>query len=404
MTFACFILSALDILGVLQERTSLEERKNYVDWIYHCQHPSGGFRGFTGTISGDAGTEAGNGWDPANLGGTFFALCALAVLGDGLERVKRRECLDWVTRLQVEDGSFGEVLGQSGEVEGKQDIRFAYLAASIRWILRDEHDERKDIDVEKLFEFVHSSRTYDGGIAKAPLNEAHAGCTYCGIGTLDMIGKLQSVDPTSLQDTFHWLVSRQTSHIEEEDEEKDYEVTEDVVLPSQSAYEQLSRRAQLENPHHASVPHDILAAGPLARKKADGLKIYGINGRCNKVADTCYSWWVGGTLGILKAVHLQDLTMNKRYLLEKMQHIIGGFSKLPGDPPDMLHSYLGLAALANLGGEEEGLEKIDAVLCISMRARRHLETLPWRRKGNQPSPSEEVNDAEGKEYVMISGG
>ena len=158
MTFACFILSALDILGVLQERTSLEERKNYVDWIYHCQHPSGGFRGFTGTISGDAGTEAGNGWDPANLGGTFFALCALAVLGDGLERVKRRECLDWVTRLQVEDGSFGEVLGQSGEVEGKQDIRFAYLAASIRWILRDEHDERKDIDVEKLFEFVHSSR------------------------------------------------------------------------------------------------------------------------------------------------------------------------------------------------------------------------------------------------------
>ena len=241
-----------------------------------------------------------------------------------------------------------------------------------------------------------------------------------------MIGKLQSVDPTSLQDTFHWLVSRQTSHIEEEDEEKDYEVTEDVVLPSQSAYEQLSHRAQLEKPHHASVPHDILAAGPLARKKADGLKIYGINGRCNKVADTCYSWWVGGTLGILKAVHLQDLTMNKRYLLEKMQHIIGGFSKLPGDPPgklihlsgftstinracinfdaDMLHSYLGLAALANLGGEEEGLEKIDAVLCISMRARRHLETLPWRRKGNQPSPSEEVNDAEGKEYVMISGG
>ena len=24
----------------------------------------------------------------------------------------------------------------------------------------------------------------------------------------------------------------------------------------------------------------------------------GVNGRCNKVADTCYSYWVGGSLGV----------------------------------------------------------------------------------------------------------
>ena len=24
----------------------------------------------------------------------------------------------------------------------------------------------------------------------------------------------------------------------------------------------------------------------------------GVNGRCNKVADTCYTFWVGGTLGV----------------------------------------------------------------------------------------------------------
>ena len=24
----------------------------------------------------------------------------------------------------------------------------------------------------------------------------------------------------------------------------------------------------------------------------------GVSGRCNKVADTCYSFWVGGTLGV----------------------------------------------------------------------------------------------------------
>lgn len=30
----------------------------------------------------------------------------------------------------------------------------------------------------------------------------------------------------------------------------------------------------------------------------------GFNGRCNKVADTCYSWWVGGSLAVSKvSVH-----------------------------------------------------------------------------------------------------
>lgn len=28
------------------------------------------------------------------------------------------------------------------------------------------------------------------------------------------------------------------------------------------------------------------------------------------------------------------------------QHPIGGFGKVPGEPPDLLHSYLGLAAVA----------------------------------------------------------
>lgn len=39
----------------------------------------------------------------------------------------------------------------------------------------------------------------------------------------------------------------------------------------------------------------------------------GFNGRCNKVADTCYSWWVGGSLAVSK-VSVQNTiryTVNK---------------------------------------------------------------------------------------------
>lgn len=30
----------------------------------------------------------------------------------------------------------------------------------------------------------------------------------------------------------------------------------------------------------------------------ENTRFVGFNGRCNKVADTCYCWWVGGTLQV----------------------------------------------------------------------------------------------------------
>lgn len=196
MTFAFFTLSALDLLGVLFDRTSASERDGYTEWIYRCQHPDGGFRGFTGADIGEARLDKTPGpWDPANLAATFFALAALIVLGDTLERAKRRECLAWLETLQLKDGSFGEALDEGGKIEGGGDIRYCYLAAAVRWILRgDEETARgeesiKDIDVSALVGFITSSqvstgsrtrkicadgeKSYEGGIARAPLHEAH---------------------------------------------------------------------------------------------------------------------------------------------------------------------------------------------------------------------------------------
>lgn len=35
----------------------------------------------------------------------------------------------------------------------------------------------------------------------------------------------------------------------------------------------------------------------------------------------------------LNKIHLMDFNANRRYLLEKTQHMIGGFGKMAGDPP-----------------------------------------------------------------------
>ena len=48
---------------------------------------------------------------------------------------------------------------------------------------------------------------------------------------------------------------------------------------------------------------------------------------------------------------------------------------------DILHSYLGLAALSIMG--EPGLKKIDSALCISADAKKRIMGMPWlKEKGD----------------------
>lgn len=156
-----FIIAGLDLLGALQEVTTPAERKSYINWLYLCQHPQGGFRGFTGTKFGDENHTAENkAWDPAHLPATFLALQTLLILGDDLSRVKRKECLEWLPRLQRHDGSFGDLLGVGDKVSGGQDLRFCYCAAGIRFLLRGpkgiDVEDVRDIDVGKLVDYVQS--------------------------------------------------------------------------------------------------------------------------------------------------------------------------------------------------------------------------------------------------------
>ncbi|KAI9670373.1 MAG: Geranylgeranyl transferase type-1 subunit beta [Caeruleum heppii] len=192
MTLSFFILSALDLLGILHDRTTPDERQNYIDWLYHCQHPSGGFRGFPATDLGHLRSEKNAGWDPANLPATYFALAALVVLGDDLSRVRAPACLRWLPKLQRPDGSFGELLGADGQIEGGRDLRFCYCAAGVRYVLQggredQRQDEITDIKIDQLVKYIHLSRTYDHGYSEAPYHEAHAGFTYCALGALSLL-------------------------------------------------------------------------------------------------------------------------------------------------------------------------------------------------------------------------
>ncbi|KAF7715485.1 Uncharacterized protein PECH_007036 [Penicillium ucsense] len=413
MLLAYLTLGGLDVLGVLHSKTTPEERQGYIDWLYHCQVPSGGFRGFPGTDFGDERrTSENEAWDPANIPATFFALVNLLMLGDDLSRVKRKECLEWLPKLQRADGSFGETIGAGGAIEGNRDLRYCCCASGIRYMLRGPYgqgvEEVKDIDVSRLISFIEQCQNYDGGMGESPFRESHSGHTYCAVGSLHFLRRgtdksrsspLLCPGSKSFESLVHWLASRQTNKLlgegdqdelddddieeeeaaaEEEDMIKGEEETPESVVGTQSHRQ---KERPVDEGHQEvkstlnSTEDEIRDLSYLTPESSEGTACAGFNGRCNKLADTCYSFWNGAALTMLDRYSVIDDVRNRQYLLGKTQHLVGGFGKGVGDSPDLLHSYFGLVSLAFQG--EEGLTRVEPALVATDRTVAHLESLPW---------------------------
>lgn len=376
------IVAALDLLDVLDPSNpdpdkkpiiTSETRQHWIDWIYSCQTPDGeGFRGFNGTDLLDRRNQYNKQWDPGNLPNTFFALVSLLVLGDDLGRVKRDQCLSWLPRLQRPDGSFGELLGADGVIEGGRDLRFCCCAAGIAYIFADPNEKpyRPTFDEDALIHYILSCQNDNNGFAESPLREPHSGLNYCAVGTLELLGRLGGSSSPKARDVLgglgpcvRWLLERQTTVLYEEavDDEQEEEMDTDGTSSTKSTAPALNNLSK-----------------NLVIDPGDACHVAGFNGRDNKIADTCYCFWNSGALAMLNSLHLADLPAVRLYLLEKVQHLIGGFAKGPDSPPDVMHAYLGLAALSLYG--EEGIKSLDPALCISKSAAANLQRVVWRHR------------------------
>eukprot|EP01116_Phalansterium_solitarium_P007163 TRINITY_DN19687_c0_g1_i1.p1 TRINITY_DN19687_c0_g1~~TRINITY_DN19687_c0_g1_i1.p1 ORF type:complete len:365 (+),score=39.11 TRINITY_DN19687_c0_g1_i1:65-1096(+) len=94
-------------------------------------------------------------------------------------------------------------------------------------------------------------------------------------------------------------------------------------------------------------------------------QVSGFQGRINKVADCCYSFWIGASLTLLSAYELIDFDCLKNHTAA-CQHRVGGFAKWPDNYPDVLHTYMALCGLS-LGGDPN-LLPVDAALGFSRAA------------------------------------
>ena len=94
----------------------------------------------------------------------------------------------------------------------------------------------------------------------------------------------------------------------------------------------------------------------------------GFSGRPNKPQDTCYSFWIGG---VMKMLDIYDQSENNRSFSISCQSQSGGFSKVPKNHPDILHSYFSICGLSLMN--QDGLKEIYPAWGLSISAKDRLE-------------------------------
>nr|XP_043632002.1 geranylgeranyl transferase type-1 subunit beta [Erigeron canadensis] len=306
LTLAYFIISGLHILRALDR----VDREDVINWVLSLQaHPTneaepnnGQFYGFYGSRSSQFHSLKSGAAVPNNshLASTYCALAILKTLNYDFSLFNCSSILMSMKHLQQPDGSFMPI-----HTGAETDLRFVYCAAVISSLL----DNWSGMDKEKAKKYILSCQSYDGGFGLIPGQESHGGATYCAVASLRLMGFLEDD-----------LVSRSTSS---------------CII---------------------DVP--LLLDWCLQRQAIDG----GFQGRPNKPTDTCYAFWVGGALRILGAGKFIDERILREFLLT-CQSEYGGFSKFPGQLPDLYHSYYGFTAFSML--QETGLNSLNLELGIS---------------------------------------
>jgi geranylgeranyl transferase type-1 subunit beta len=323
ITLVHFAVQALDILGFFddeEEEVNLKEynvNKNHIiEWIYSLQiiichsrkstfsrnnifkdeergnvhhYTRGGFQGGT-FLNLLSNSNQCTDYDikimmykQGHLATTYTALCTLITLGDDLTKVDKTSIIHSIKALQQPDGSF--IATESG---GENDLRFLYCACAISYLLNDW----SGVDKQKAVSYIWSCRSFDGAFGLIPGQEGHGGSTFCAIASLQLMGEL------------------------------------DQDLGGGDSYE-----------NSDMWRHELI-------RWCVFRQLRGIQGRPNKLQDTCYSFWIGACLYILGCKDVLDHNALDEFVLG-CQSDLGGFCKLECNIyPDLLHSFYSLAWLS----------------------------------------------------------
>ncbi|KAF1813573.1 terpenoid cyclases/Protein prenyltransferase [Eremomyces bilateralis CBS 781.70] len=274
-----------------------EELEDVEDWrdglvatFKPCQNLDGGFGGGYGQLS--------------HLATSYAAVLSLIASEkeECYRMIDTRAMWHYLGRMKQPHGPFTMCAG------GEVDVRGAFCALVIISLLGLPLELPQDAPARKsgcdnfltnLGEWIGKCQTYEGGLGSSPGNEAHGAYTFCGLGSLCIMG-----------------------------------------TPSKTVKKFLDV--------------DLITKWLSARQYApEG----GMAGRTNKLVDGCYSHWIGGCWPLMDAA-MQDESPNSskrdywsregllRYIFNCCQEDGGGLRDKPGKRADAYHTNYNIAGLS----------------------------------------------------------
>lgn len=186
-------------MSLLDEVMEVNLARACVDFLYTCQHETGGFGG--GPLQ------------RAHLATTYSSIASLSILANHPELKHRdvfaplnRDALrQYLMRCKHDSGRF------KVSADGESDTRGAYCAlasAALAGLFHVTEEERKSgAQVEcalwhNTAQWIARCQTYEGGFGGEPNNEAHGGYSYCALSALSIIEQFRRYRSAELQVTY----------------------------------------------------------------------------------------------------------------------------------------------------------------------------------------------------------
>ena len=290
------------------------------------------------------------------MSGVYWSLTALSLLrsSDQVDSLmglttapkdNRPSIIDWtMSCYDPRTGGFG---GNT-----KHDSHLLYTLSAIQILALADALDR--VDTAAVTKFVAALQQPDGSFAGDEWGEIDTRFTYCALSTLSLLQRLDAVD-----------VNKAAQYILQC---RNFDGGFGCVVGAESHAGQvfccIGALSIAKSLHLLGDGADLLGWWLAERQVDSG----GLNGRPEKQADVCYSWWILSALSILGRVSWINGTKLATFILKCQDEEDGGIADRPDDMADVFHTFFGIAGLSLLGhlhkGNDRGYRQIDPVYAL----------------------------------------
>ncbi|CAB9522575.1 transferase type-2 subunit beta [Seminavis robusta] len=237
--------------------------------------------------------------------------------------------VDWV--LQCYDnrsGGFGGNIGHDGH------LLYTLSAIQILALADRLQDERFLNLKESVIDFVAArQQPTDGSFTGDEWGEIDTRFTYCALSSLSILKALDRVNVTQAAD---FILSCRNF-------DGGFGCTIGAESHAGQVFTCVGALSIAKSLHKLDA--DLLGWW-LAERQCDS---GGLNGRPEKQADVCYSWWILSVLSITGRVSWINRDKLATFILKCQDDEDGGIADRPDDMADIFHTFFGISGLSLLG-------------------------------------------------------